>query len=623
MTQPEIEMNTGRRTFLKLLSFLGISGAIHPKKILSKFYKNNSRVIIVTDTQATSGTTINTSVVQIMVNSAIKSLAQNDDIGEAWKLLLPGITSASRIAIKVNCINSSVPTHPAVTNAVVNTLKQMLFSGNPFNENNIIIFDRTQSELQSSGYAINTGTTGVRCMGTNSTGAGYTTQTYNVNGSSQKLSKIVVDMCDYLINISVLKNHSLAGVTLCLKNHYGTCNNPGNLHGGYYCDPYIPALNALDAIKLKQRVNIIDALYGIKSGGPGGSAQFVANKLIMSTDIVACDYWGRKTLLDNGCTTTAYATHVDTASTTYQLGTNNPAQMDVVNIQNPSAKAVTLLIPNGGENWKVGDKKKITWNSQNINDLKIDFSYDNGVNWSTIVNSISANLKEYEWTIPNNPSTQCKIRISDVTNASIKDESDNVFAISLTPALAITSPNGGELWEVNSKQDIKWNFVNVNSIKIEFSIDNGINWIVIAESAPAQAGIYNWTIPNTPSSLAKVRITDNSNVNLKDESDSVFTISPLSSIKDKLTQEGFELYQGYPNPFNSQSKIRFRLPKNSFVELEILDASGKTIDSLVYGNKSMGMHSVIFNANSISSGVYFVRLKSGQINLLQKIVLVK
>jgi hypothetical protein len=142
-------------------------------------------------------------------------------------------------------------------------------------------------------------------------------------------------MADYMVNISVLKNHGTAGVTLCLKNHYGTCNSPGTIHGGD-CDPYIPALNNLVPIKNTQCIHICDALFGVYSGGPGGSPQFSPNTLIMSRDIVAVDYWGRELLDDAGCSTIGQASHVDTAAVSYGLGTNNPGLMDVVNITNPA-----------------------------------------------------------------------------------------------------------------------------------------------------------------------------------------------------------------------------------------------------------------------------------------------
>jgi hypothetical protein len=143
-------------------------------------------------------------------------------------------------------------------------------------------------------------------------------------------------MADYIVNISVLKNHGGAGVTLSLKNHYGTCNAPSYLHGNN-CDPYIPALNALAPIRGKQTICICDALLGIYSGGPGGNPQFTANKLIFSRDPVALDYCGRELLGENGCSTLGKAHHIDTAAgAPYNLGTNDPEQIIVETVTEPS-----------------------------------------------------------------------------------------------------------------------------------------------------------------------------------------------------------------------------------------------------------------------------------------------
>jgi len=95
-------------------------------------------------------------------------------------------------------------------------------------------------------------------------------------------------------------------------------------------------LNALSVINDKACVNVCDALFGIRSGGPGGYPQFVTNKIIISEDIVATDYIGRELLDENGCNTIGLATHIDTAATDYDLGTNDPDEMDIINIINPS-----------------------------------------------------------------------------------------------------------------------------------------------------------------------------------------------------------------------------------------------------------------------------------------------
>jgi uncharacterized protein (DUF362 family) len=349
MTDRNIPGGIDRRTFMKIVSVTGAGALVIPRKLLAGFAPQQlTRVVIIEDSNATSGLAVDGDVVRSMMNCAIMRLTDIYNVGDAWKSLFPGISESSVVAIKVNCINSSLSTHPDVAHAAAEGLSQMTFGATPFPENNIIIYDRTNGELTSAGYILNTSSTGVRVFGTNQSGVGYSSEAYDVNGVNRKLSTIITEMADFMINISVLKNHGMAGVTLCLKNHYGTCDLPGTLHGGTYCDPYIPALNATGPIRTKQLVSICDALLGIRSGGPSGSPQFTSNKLIVSSDPVATDYWGREELLANGCTTTGNANHVDTAAgAPYNLGTNDPDDMDVVTITNTAGVGGDASIPRG------------------------------------------------------------------------------------------------------------------------------------------------------------------------------------------------------------------------------------------------------------------------------------
>jgi len=107
-----------------------------------------------------------------------------------------------------------------------------------------------------------------------------------------------------------------------------------------------------------------------------------------------------------------------------------------------SGPAVSLFSPNGNENWQIGSTQTITWSSFNVENIKLEYSLDNGTNWSTIVSSIASSLTGYSWTIPNMPSTECKLRISDVSDISINDESDAVFTISAISApVALAADN--------------------------------------------------------------------------------------------------------------------------------------------------------------------------------------
>ena len=297
-----------------------------------------SLVVKVKDDTVIFNNQIDQNVVQVMVDSAIKKLAGIQDIGEAWKSLFPGIRQNSVISIKVNCINRSLSSHPEVAYSIINGLTKMQVDGSFFPENNIITWDRTNGELRSAGYTINTSDSGARCFGTSQSGVGYSSNQFIVAGRSQRISRILTDMSDYMINLSVLKNHGTAGVTLSMKNHYGTCDSPGSIHGGY-CDPYIPALNNLIPIRTKQVITICDAIYGIISGGPSGSPQIAPKSIIMSKDPVAHDYTAAQLLKDNGCNTLNRATHIASAAKSpYNLGTNDPSQIDLVEIDNPTTE---------------------------------------------------------------------------------------------------------------------------------------------------------------------------------------------------------------------------------------------------------------------------------------------
>jgi len=73
---------------------------------------------------------------------------------------------------------------------------------------------------------------------------------------------------------------------------------------------------------------------------------------------------------------------------------------------------ISLSSPNGGEIWKVGDIDSSKWTSSNITNAKIEFSTDNGTNWTTIVGASPASVGYYPWTIPSTTSVNCLVRIS-------------------------------------------------------------------------------------------------------------------------------------------------------------------------------------------------------------------
>ncbi len=87
---------------------------------------------------------------------------------------------------------------------------------------------------------------------------------------------------------------------------------------------------------------------------------------------------------------------------------------------------------------------------------------------------------------------------------------------------------------------------------------------------------------------------------------------------------GNELFQNYPNPFNPSTTIEFSLKTDDILELKIFDISGRMVQILFSGHKKAGKHKFLFTAETISSGIYFIRLTSNSgLSFVKKAVLLK
>jgi len=296
-----------RRDFLKYLG-VGALGLIARPRVLSAFDgrllpAEPSDVVQCFHEGATTGSAVNEPVVQVMVDESIKALTGLADVGEAWKSVFPGIAESSIIGIKTNCASRQNPTRPEVVPCICNGLARMDIGGTLFRKNNIIVWERTNSELTAAGFTKYTGTDPdtVRCFGTNEAGYGYDSAvTFDVSGYTQHPSKILSQTIDYLISAPVLKTHSLADVTLNLKNHYGSVHNASGLQHTGGCSPAIPSLNQQirDVIEPNsiQKLSFIDGLFGMYSGGPSGPPNFNPKLILMSKDPVACDKQGQNVI---------------------------------------------------------------------------------------------------------------------------------------------------------------------------------------------------------------------------------------------------------------------------------------------------------------------------------------
>ena len=85
----------------------------------------------------------------------------------------------------------------------------------------------------------------------------------------------------------------------------------------------------------------------------------------------------------------------------------------------------------------------------------------------------------------------------------------------------------------------------------------------------------------------------------------------------------YGLEQNYPNPFSSETVIRFDLPRSAVVRLTIYDVYGREVRRLVEGERSAGRHEVTFRSEGLASGIYFYRLEAGDYRQVRQMVLVR
>jgi hypothetical protein len=85
----------------------------------------------------------------------------------------------------------------------------------------------------------------------------------------------------------------------------------------------------------------------------------------------------------------------------------------------------------------------------------------------------------------------------------------------------------------------------------------------------------------------------------------------------------YSISQNYPNPFNPTTKINYSVPKTSYVTVKVYDILGRVVATIVNENKPVGNYSVQFNANRLTSGIYFYRMESGSFSQTKKLLLLK
>ena len=192
-----------------------------------------------------------------------------------------------KVALKINSLGGkSIATHPNVASALAGCLV-----GAGLKPYNIVIWDRSSRELERAGYEINTRGEGPLCFGTDKVGYEPFPRVHGTVGSC--FSPILTKWASALIDVPVLKDHDISGVSLSMKNLFGVIHNPNKYHGTG-CDPYLADLLEHPSVKDKFRLSVCDAHRAQYQGGPAYVAKWSRpyGGYLVAADPVALDTVG-------------------------------------------------------------------------------------------------------------------------------------------------------------------------------------------------------------------------------------------------------------------------------------------------------------------------------------------
>lgn len=205
--------------------------------------------------------------------------------GEGFRFLF---RNRDRIGIKINTIaGRKLTSLPDVTHGLANLLAEKSSQ-----DENIIIWDRTNRELKKSGYRLNL-RQGIKIFGTDTEGVGYNPELIAHLNIGSRFSSIQSQLITASISFAILKDHGLAGITAGMKNYFGAIHNPNKYHD-FNCNPFVAELFDTKLIKNKHKLSILDGLVIQYHRGPSFHSRWAEyyNGLLFSTDPVAADLIG-------------------------------------------------------------------------------------------------------------------------------------------------------------------------------------------------------------------------------------------------------------------------------------------------------------------------------------------
>jgi len=231
---------------------------------------------------------VQAAVARKMLDAALVRLTGKTTPREAWRSLF---TPRDRVGLKVNCLaGKRLSSQTALVEAIITGVRSAGVEAG-----RIFVWERSERELKRAGFTINRHGHGVRVLATDSPGVGYEAEPQAAGEIGGCFSRCLGDLCTAIVNVPILKDHDLAGVTVGMKNFFGGINNPNKYHDNR-CDPYIADMMTHRYVREKLRLTVCDAALAQCEAGPAHAPKWAwrYSGLLVGRDPVALDVIGHE-----------------------------------------------------------------------------------------------------------------------------------------------------------------------------------------------------------------------------------------------------------------------------------------------------------------------------------------
>jgi len=242
---------------------------------------------------------------------------------------------------------------------------------------------------------------------------------------------------------------------------------------------------------------------------------------------------------------------------------------------------------------------------------RVRMSPDGGVTWSTKNLNLSGNY-----------------------TSGFTFKSDKMIGLSSTsssmPYIARTT-DGGTTWNtidigagLSGTTTIKWVpgttvvYILGSNGAIKRSTNDGLTWVSLPTAGVT--GLNHFDFNKVNNVICGYAVSTNGSV-IRLQDSILYYLTGVGNSGEAPSK--YQLYQNYPNPFNPSTTIKFTVPEKSNVVISLFDITGREIMKVIENEFSAGNHEIQFNAEKLSSGTYFYRIKAGSFTDVKQMVLIK